>query len=160
MVNLPCVCLFFSAKSSSFLIASFCETVTANLTLLLVYSWPGYRLSEYGEQFHLVRSFTHIDLGIIGQSSKSLIQRLVHLSSRAFEEASTASDEEGVAGEYDAIVGCCVFEEKADAVLGMAGRVKSFDFDALADGECVAVGRGLGDLGTVFASDDGEGVFL
>jgi len=42
IVNFPCVSLFFSAKLCSFLIASVCMTVMPNLTLPLVYSWPGY----------------------------------------------------------------------------------------------------------------------
>jgi hypothetical protein len=41
MVNLPWVCLLFSAKSCSFLMAGLDETEAANLTLAFVYSWPG-----------------------------------------------------------------------------------------------------------------------
>jgi hypothetical protein len=42
MVNLPCVCLLFSAKACSFLTAGLDDTETANLTLAFVYSWPGW----------------------------------------------------------------------------------------------------------------------
>lgn len=41
IVNFPCVCLFAEAKDSSFLIGSDCMTLMPNLTLPLVYSWPG-----------------------------------------------------------------------------------------------------------------------
>jgi len=41
MVNLPCVCLFEFANDSSFFTASDCRTLMPNLTLPLVYSWPG-----------------------------------------------------------------------------------------------------------------------
>ena len=42
MVNLPCVSRLFSAKSCSFLMASFCSTDTPNWTLAFVYSCPGW----------------------------------------------------------------------------------------------------------------------
>jgi hypothetical protein len=41
IVNLPWVCLFSLAKASSFLTGSDCRTLIPNLTLPLVYSWPG-----------------------------------------------------------------------------------------------------------------------
>lgn len=59
-----------------------------NLTLPLVYSWPGYIISAR----HTVRisEATHVDLGVVGKSRERLVQRLVHLFWSAFEEASTA----------------------------------------------------------------------
>jgi hypothetical protein len=41
MVNLPCVSALFSANARNFLMASFCRTDSANLTLDFVYSCPG-----------------------------------------------------------------------------------------------------------------------
>lgn len=41
IVNLPWVCLFELAKASSFLMGSDWMTLTPNLMLPLVYSWPG-----------------------------------------------------------------------------------------------------------------------
>lgn len=94
---------------------------------------------------------THIDLGIVRQLRKSLVQSLVHLLGCTLEETTTSANEQGVAGEDGSLV--AVLEQVADAVLGMAGSVQSFDLDTRADREGLAVGRGLCDLGAVLASD-------
>jgi hypothetical protein len=61
-----------------------------NLTLLLVYSWPGYNESvseDTNQRFWF--SCPYVDLGVIRQRSKSLVQSLVHLLRIAFEETTT-----------------------------------------------------------------------
>jgi hypothetical protein len=45
IVNFPCVCLLLVANDSSFLIGSLWFTLMPNLTLPLVYSWPGWNMS-------------------------------------------------------------------------------------------------------------------
>ena len=79
----------------------------------------------------------------------------MHLRRRALEEPATAADEQRVAREDGAVVGGRVFEQVADAVLGVAGRVECFDLDAAADAECLAVGGRRGHLCAVLAADDG-----
>lgn len=71
---------------------------------------------------------------------------------------SLTADEECVAGEHSAVV--AIFEQEADAVLGVAWCVQSFHFDVLADGEGLAVAWGRGDLFAVFTADDGQRVAL
>lgn len=68
------------------------------------------------------------------------------------------ADEEGIASENSAVV--AVFEQEADAVLGVAWCVQGFHFDVLADGEGVAMAGRLGDLIAVLATNDGKGVAL
>ena len=62
------------------------------------------------------------------------------------------SNEHGIAGKDSTIV--AIFEEIADTVLCVAGSMEGFDFNALADGESIAVAWGLGDFVAVFAADD------
>ena len=66
---------------------------------------------------------------------------------------SHTSDEESVASEDDLLI--AVLHEPADAVLGMAGRMKGFDGDA-ADVERSAVRGGFGDALTLGATNDGQ----
>lgn len=80
----------------------------------------------------------------------------MHFLCIAFEESTAASDEQRIACE-DGFV-AAVFEEVADAVLGVAGSVQSFDFDVFADCEGLAVRRRLGHFGAVSAADDGQRV--
>jgi len=68
------------------------------------------------------------------------------------------TDEERITGENSAVV--AIFEQEADAVLGVARCVQSFHFDVLANGESFAVAWGGGDLVAVLAADDGKGVAL
>ena len=111
-----------------------------NLTLPLVYSWPGYNtfVSSYANCGFRFPS-THVDLGVIRQSSKSLVQSLVHLLGSAFEETTTTyysisllsitnvlvliltADEKSVSGEDDLLV--AVLEQEANAVLRVARGV-------------------------------------
>jgi hypothetical protein len=66
-----------------------------------------------------------------------------------------AADEKGVSGEDDFLV--AVFEQEANAVLGVARSVQSLDFD-VTDVESLAVCGYLGDFAAVSSTDDGEGV--
>jgi hypothetical protein len=66
------------------------------------------------------------------------------------------ANEQSVAGEDSTVVS--IFEEEADAVLGMARRVQGFHLDVLADREGLAVSGSLVDLVAVLAADDGERV--
>lgn len=68
------------------------------------------------------------------------------------------ADEESVASKNSTVV--AIFEQEADAVLGVTRRVKGFHLDVLADGESFAMARGGGDLVAVLAADDGKGVAL
>lgn len=81
----------------------------------------------------------------------------MHLLWGALEEASAAADEECVACEDGSLVGCGVFEEVADAVLGVAGSVQGFDRNG-AELECGVVGGRFGYGGAVAAADYGEGI--
>jgi hypothetical protein len=72
--------------------------------------------------------------------------------------SSLTANEECVAGEHSAVV--TIFEQEADAVLGVAWCVQGFYFDVLADGESLTVAGSLGDLLTVFTADDGQRVAL
>lgn len=96
-----------------------------------------------------------VHLGVIRQRSKNLIQRPVHLSRVALEEAATTTDEERVTRE-DSALGA-IFKIEADAVLGVAGGVQGSYFDAVADGELGLVCRGFGNLLAVLAANDGQG---
>jgi hypothetical protein len=78
--------------------------------------------------------------------------------SLALIKRSLTASEECVAGEYSAVIS--IFEQEANAVLGVARRVQGFHFDVLADGEGFAVAWGGGDLVAVLATDDGKGVAL
>jgi hypothetical protein len=94
-----------------------------NLTLLLVYSWPGCgnhvsSCTTRGFRY----SSPYVDLGVIRQRSKSLVQSLVHLLGITFEETTTTycyvsllvplqydcskltTDEKGVSSEDDLFV--------------------------------------------------------
>lgn len=86
MVNLPCVCWFCSANACSFLIGSDWETAMQNLTFPFVYSWPGYIRKLIFTWQILGIEYAYVDLGIIWQCSKSLVQCLVHLLGISFEE--------------------------------------------------------------------------
>jgi hypothetical protein len=68
------------------------------------------------------------------------------------------ANEQSVAGEDSTVVS--IFEEEADAVLGMARRVQGFHLDVLADREGLAVSGSLVDLVAVLAANDGERVAL
>jgi hypothetical protein len=62
-----------------------------------------------------------VDLSVVGQGCESLIQGFVHLLWRALEKASASSNEHGVTGEHCTIL--AIFEEKADTILSVTGRV-------------------------------------
>ena len=81
----------------------------------------------------------------------------MHLLRGALEESATAANEERVTCEDGALAGCGVFEEVADAVLGVAGSVQGFDVDG-AELEGRVVGGCFGYGGAVAAADYGEGV--
>jgi hypothetical protein len=66
------------------------------------------------------------------------------------------ANEQSVTSENSPVVS--VFEEEADAVLGVARRVKGLHLDVLADREGLAVSGSLVDLVAVLAADDGERV--
>lgn len=68
------------------------------------------------------------------------------------------ADEERVASEHSTVV--AIFEQEADAVLGVARCVECFHFDVLADDEGLSVAWGGGDFVTVLTADNGEGVAL
>jgi hypothetical protein len=68
------------------------------------------------------------------------------------------ANEKCVAGENSTVV--AIFEQEADAVLGVARCVQGFHFDVLADGEGLAVAWSGGDFVAVLATDDGKGVAL
>ena len=68
------------------------------------------------------------------------------------------ANEECVAGKDSTVV--AVFEQEADAVLGVARCVQGFHFNVLADGESFAVAWSGGDLVAVFAANDGKRVAL
>jgi hypothetical protein len=70
--------------------------------------------------------------------------------------ANITTNEQSVAGEDSTVVS--IFEEEADAVLGVARRVQGFHLDVLADREGLAVSGSLVDLVAVLAADDGERV--
>jgi hypothetical protein len=77
----------------------------------------------------------------------------VHLLGSAFEEASTAADEHGVASEDSAIA--TVLEEEADGVLSVAGCVEGCDLDR-ANVECLLVTRRLGYFGAIPTTNHGQ----
>lgn len=98
---------------------------------------------------------TYVNFGIRRQSSQHVIQRLVHLFRRAFEEAATSADEQGVSGKDGSLAGFGVLEEIAYAVLSMTGRVQSTNRER-AERECTVVRGSLCDRGTVFTANDGQ----
>jgi hypothetical protein len=145
------------AKLSKFLTAASCDTVTANFTFPLVYSWPGYdgeRMLDHG--FHVQRGGgDYVDFCVIWQTGQSFVQRLVHLRRRSLEETSTAcgmlvcrnhtlhtellavsltSNEKGVSRKHGLVV--AVFEKEANGILGMAWSVQGGDFDGVTHFEC------------------------
>ena len=115
-------------------------------------------------------------LGVIRKSSKGPIQGLVHRLSVAFEETSAACrvssaspqesagsaqntpNEQRVAREDGTVIS--VLEKVANAVLGVARCVQSFDLDALADCKGFLMCRSLGDLCAVSSTNDRNGVSL
>lgn len=68
------------------------------------------------------------------------------------------ANEECIASEHSTVV--AIFEQEANAVLGVTRCVQGFHFDVLADGESFAVAWSGGDLVAVLAADDGERVAL
>ena len=66
------------------------------------------------------------------------------------------SNEECIASEHSFLV--TILEQVADAVLGVTRCVQCLDFDALPNGESLAVAWGFGHFRTVFASNDRYGV--
>jgi len=102
----------------------------------------------------LDRIFTYVDLGVVRQRGKRRVQRLVHFLGVSLEESSTSTNEESVSGENSAVVGLLVLEEIADAVLGVAWRVKGLDGDAGANAECLTMLWRRRYLRTVFTTDD------
>ena len=68
------------------------------------------------------------------------------------------TDEKCVTSEDSTVI--AVFEQKTDAVLGMARCVESFHFDVLANSEGFAVAWGGGDFVAILATDDGQRVAL
>ena len=68
------------------------------------------------------------------------------------------ADEERVSREDSLVI--AIFEQIADAVLGMARCVQCLDFDTLANSECLAMAGSLGHLVTVLAANDRNVVAL
>lgn len=151
-----------------------CDTVSRNLTLLLVYSWPlcpicqfchtcTLRVQKEGCHEHrlLYRpAETRASRSRLCASALRRLRRIVHILvdlSRAqdkdcflsFMHVRTSS-EERVTSKDDTLVS--VLEEEANAVLRMAGRMKRLCGDTLANLEHLTVGRCLGDRLAVFAS--------
>jgi hypothetical protein len=89
IVNLPWVCLFSLAKTSSFFTGSDCKTLMPNLTLPFVYSWPGCCWVSKCAYSTLIM-FTHVNVGVIRKCGECLVQCLVHLLGVALEESSAA----------------------------------------------------------------------
>ena len=77
---------------------------------------------------------------------------------RQEEGGSRTTDEQRISSKDNFVT--AVFEKIADTVLGVAGRVESFDLDAVPDGEGLAMGGRLVDFIAVFTSDDGNRVRL
>jgi hypothetical protein len=73
---------------------------------------------------------------IVRKRGERLIQRFVHFLGRAFEEAPASADEHCVPRENGLVL--AVFEVEANAVLCVARRVESGNFDG-ADVECLLV---------------------
>lgn len=78
----------------------------------------------------------------------------MHLRRRPLKESAATTDEQGVAGENDALI--AVLQVVADGVLRVAGGVEGADSDVGADLEFGVVRGRAGDQGTVFAANDGE----
>jgi hypothetical protein len=78
--------------------------------------------------------------------------------SLALIKRSLTASEECVAGEYSAVIS--IFEQEANAVLGVARCVQGFHFDILTDGEGLAMARSRGDLLAVLAANDWQRVAL
>jgi hypothetical protein len=76
----------------------------------------------------------------------------VHLSCIALEEATAATNEEGIAGEDRTVR--AVLEIEADTVLSMAWCVKRGDLDALTDCELRLVCWRLSYLSAVLSAND------
>ena len=72
--------------------------------------------------------------------------------------ANITANEQSVAGEDSTVVS--IFEEEADAILGVARRVKGLHLDVLANRKGLAVSGSLVDLVAVLAANDGERVAL
>lgn len=89
IVNFPVVTWLLSANVCSFRIASLCSTDTANLTLDLVYSCPGYDAVSHGSSFPCLH-VTHVYYRIVRQMSQTIVQSLVHLRRVALEEPAAA----------------------------------------------------------------------
>ena len=68
------------------------------------------------------------------------------------KEAATAADEKSVASEDYSVI--TVFEEEADAILSMAGCMKSTDSDSVADFECRAMFWCFRNFRTISAAND------
>jgi hypothetical protein len=68
------------------------------------------------------------------------------------------ANEQSVTGENSPVVS--VLEKEADAVLGVARRVKSLHLDVLANREGLTMSGSLVDLFAVLAADDRERVAL
>jgi hypothetical protein len=70
----------------------------------------------------------------------------------------STADEQSVASENSPVIS--VFEEEANAVLGMARRVKGLHLDVLANRKGFAMSGSLVDFVAVLTADDGERVAL
>lgn len=124
--------------------------------------------------------WTYENTSLIRQSSKRLVQSLVHLRTISFEEATASyvcqlvsltmalmstqttlqgprpkhtSMEKRIPSKHDLVIP--ILHKPAYAILGVARRMQSLDGDA-ADVETFAVGRGLVHLLTVSAADNFE----
>lgn len=73
-------------------------------------------------------------------------------------QVDVTANEKSVTGEDRAVV--AILKQVADAILGVAGRVQSFDLDVVADRESVSMAGSLGDLIAVLSADDGKGITL
>jgi hypothetical protein len=82
----------------------------------------------------------------------------VHLLRFAFEKSSTSANKQRITGKHCSLV--TIFEEVANAVLGMTWRVKGLHLDAVTDRESRAICRSLADFDAVLATDDGQLVVL
>jgi len=120
----------------------------------------GLRLQDLDAEFDISLGVlvTRVNVSVVRKRGESLVQRLVHLLGVAFEEAATTANEQSVTSENSTVVS--VFEEEANAILGVARRVEGLHLDVLANREGVAMSGSLVDLVAVFAADDGKRVAL
>lgn len=147
MVNLPCVSLFASANASSFLIGSVWDTETQNLTLALVYSWPGcislvhFRL-EMADIIHRPwcrpaelpvshsmlcasrqRFLRRNDHSLFEESESAELENCHFFQETAERQENLTSNEQSISGEHNSLIP--ILHEVANAILGVARSMQS-----------------------------------